>query len=177
MARTPGNGGRCTACRRRGALADGGWCDRCWHRAVDGGWESRRIEAARRADLPAWALDALAADASALVRAEVAGRDDLPPRIIAALADPVVEPDRTVLRQIARHPRLATHAVELISTDDLHTLRRVAQNPTCPVEALTVLARHPDPTLSRWARARLVGARLDGQQRQQLPVGLRRLLR
>jgi len=174
--RTVGTGGRCTACRRRGALAGGGWCDRCWHRVVDGRRESDRIEAARRRDLPEWALDALAADGSPLVRAEVAGRADLPPEIIAALADPVTEPDRTVLRRIARHPRLTEHALDLISTDDLHTLRRVAQNPTCPIEALTVLAGHPDPTLSRWARARIVAARLDGQQRLRLPVGLRRLL-
>ena len=84
--------------------------------------------------------------------------------------------DRAVLRRIARHPRLRANARRLIQTDDLFTLRHVTQNPGCPVEALRLLARHPDRLGHQRARARLVAAGLDDEQRRRLPVGLLHLL-
>ena len=39
-----------------------------------------------------------------------------------------------------------------------------------------VLAGHPDPSVHRRARARLVGAVLDDEARSRLPVGLRPFL-
>jgi hypothetical protein len=176
MARSSANSDRCATCRRRATRGAGGRCDRCWQIAVGSTREVDRTEAARLVDLPPWVLATLATDRSPLVRAEVARRDDLPDRIIAALANPATEPARTVLRRIARHPRLFAHAHALIRTDDLFTLRHVAQNPTCPPETLALLARHPNQTVHRWARARVVGAALDVQQRHRLPVGLRHLL-
>lgn len=138
--------------------------------------EADRADAARQVDLPPWARATLALDRSPLVRAEIAGRADLPDRIVAALANPATELDRTVLRRIARHPRLGAHAEALAQADDAHTLCRLAGNPSCPTETLDLLARHADPAVRRRARARLVGAALDDQQRHRLPLGLRHLL-
>lgn len=176
MARTAANTNRCTTCGRRAPIEAGGRCEDCWRAAVGSRREADRADAARQADLPVWALAPLAADPSPLVRAEVAERDDLPGEIIATLADPATEPHRAVLRRIARHPRLRGHARRLIQTDDVFTLRHVAQNPGCPVEALRLLARHPDRLVHQRARARLVAAGLDDEQRRRLPVGLRHLL-
>jgi hypothetical protein len=156
--------------------AAGSRCDRCWRTLVSHAGEADRADAARREDLPAWARATLALDRSPLVRAEIAGRADLPDRLIATLADPAIEPDRAVLRRIARHPRLGRHARTLAGAGDLYTLRHLVQNPSCPAEALDVLAAHPDPTVHGRARARLVGASLDDAQRLRLPLGLRHLL-
>ncbi|HEX6568932.1 MAG TPA: hypothetical protein VF015_07200 [Acidimicrobiales bacterium] len=176
MARSGAKTGRCATCARRAPLDAGGRCDRCWQAAVGSDRESDRTAAARRTDLPTWALATLAADRSPLVRAEIAERDDLPDRIIATLADPATQPHRAVLRRIARHPRLRAHARALIHTDDVFTLRHVAQNPTCPPDALALLARHPDRSVHERARARVVAAALDDEQRRRLPLGLRHLL-
>lgn len=167
---------RCPTCGRRATPGTGDRCDRCWRSCVASDREADRTEAARAAGLPLWALTTLAADRSPLVRAEVAARLDLPDEIIATLADPATEPDRAVLRRMARHPRLRAHARRLVRTDDLPALRHLAGNPTCPPDTLALLARHPDGVVHRRARARAVGAALDDEARHRLPVGLRHLL-
>jgi hypothetical protein len=131
---------------------------------------------ARAAGAPAPVVAALAADRSALVRAEVAARPDLPDDLVARLADPRSEGDATVLRRMAAHPRLGARAQGLAATGDVVVLRRLAANPGVPAEALAVLAGHPDPAVQRRARARLAGTRLTPAGRARLPVGLRRLL-
>jgi hypothetical protein len=135
-----------------------------------------RSEAARRPGAPAWALAALAADQSPLVRAEVALRPDLPDEIVATLADPDREPDRTVLRRMAKHPALGAHAPRLAAVDDLVVHRQLAGNPSTPATVLAVLSRHADPAVRQAARARLVGAALDADGRSRLPVGVRNYL-
>ncbi|HEX6421128.1 MAG TPA: hypothetical protein VFZ77_21670 [Acidimicrobiales bacterium] len=154
----------------------GGRCERCWRAVVASRREADRAEAARHTGLPAWVVAALAADPSPLVRAEIAERPDLPDEVIGALADPGAERHPTVLRRIARHPRLCSHARRLIHTEDVHALRHVAQNPGCPDDALRLLAQHPDRLVHQRARARLMAVGLDDEQRRRLPVGLRHLL-
>ncbi|HET6952399.1 MAG TPA: hypothetical protein VFI47_18610 [Acidimicrobiales bacterium] len=138
--------------------------------------EAGRAAAARHDDLPGWVLNALAADRSALVRAEVASRPGLPDALVAVLADPRTEPDPTVLRRMAAHPGIAVRALALAATADVVALRRLAENPATPRDALAVLAGHPDPAVHRRARARIVGAGLDDDARARLPVGLRAYL-
>jgi hypothetical protein len=167
---------RCATCRRRTALEAGGRCPGCWRAVVGAGDEARRSSAARDPDLPGWALAALAADRSPLVRAEVAARTDLPDSVVAVLADPRTEPDVTVLRRMAGHARLGARALALAAVGDVVTLRRLADNPAAPPDVLTVLAGHPDPTVGCRARARLLGAGLDDVARRRLPAGLRRYL-
>jgi hypothetical protein len=167
---------RCATCRRRAATLDGGRCARCWRGVVDGGDEADRAAAARAPGLPVWALAALAADRSALVRAEVAGRRDLPGELAARLADPRVEPDPAVLRRMAAHPAVGPWAQALAASRDVVALRRLAANPATPPDALALLAAHPDPSVHGRARARAVGASLDPAARRRLPVGLRRYL-
>jgi hypothetical protein len=143
---------------------------------VGTGDEARRSAAARDPDLPGWALSALAGDRSPLVRAELASRPDLPDAVVAVLADPRTEPDVTVLRRMAGHPRLGVRALALAASADVVTLRRLADNPAAPTDVLTVLAGHPEPTVGGRARARLVGQGLDDAARRRLPAGLRRYL-
>jgi hypothetical protein len=164
-------------CKRRVAREPSGRCDHCWRNAVGSRREPDRADAARSPDLPGWALATLAADRSSLVRAEIAVRDDLPDRLIAALANPAIETGSTVLRRIAKHPRLGEHARLLVQSDDLIVLRQVAQNPGTPLDTLKLLAEHPDQTVHLRARTRVMGAGLDEEQRHRLPVGLRHLLR
>jgi len=138
--------------------------------------ESVRTAIARRPGAPEWALTALAADPSPLVRAEVALRTDLPAEVVEALADPGRERDRTVLRRMARHPALGRRAWLLAALNDLVVQRQLARNPSTPSEVLTWLARHTDPTVSGAARARLISAALDTSQQKRLPVGVRAFL-
>ncbi len=167
---------RCATCRRRTALEPGGRCTRCWRTVVTERDEAGRAEAARHGEVPGWVLAALAADRSPLVRAEVAARPALPDAVGAVLADPRTEPDPTVLRRMAAHPGLGARALALAGTSDVVALRRLADNPATPVDALAVLAGHPDPSVHRRARARLVGAVLDDEARRRLPAGLRPFL-
>jgi hypothetical protein len=181
MAKTETFGDRCATCRKRPAVAapvpaPGGCCEPCWRRALASPAESDRSEAARRPGAPAWALAALAADQSPLVRAEVALRPDLPDEIVATLADPDREPDRTVLRRMAKHPALGANAPRLAAVDDLVVHRQLAGNPSTPATVLAVLSRHADPAVRQAARARLVGAALDPDGRSRLPVGVRNYL-
>jgi hypothetical protein len=143
---------------------------------VSGDDEAARASAARDGEVPGWVLAALAADRSPLVRAEVAGRPDLPDAVVAVLADPRAEPDPTVLRRMAAHAGIGSRALALAGCGDLVALRRLADNPATPADALAVLAGHPDPSVHRRARARLVGAVLDDDARSRLPVGLRPFL-
>jgi hypothetical protein len=139
--------------------------------------ESVRASAARRPGAPEWALIALAADPSALVRAEVALRSDLSDQVVDSLADPGRERDRTVLRRMAKHPELGSRrAAALAGLDDVVVQRQLAGNPSTPAGVLGVLAGHTDPAVSLAAQARLIGAALDDGQRQRLPVGVRAFL-
>ncbi|HEY7070029.1 MAG TPA: hypothetical protein VH479_07950 [Acidimicrobiales bacterium] len=138
--------------------------------------ESVRTAVARRPGAPEWALTALAADPSPLVRAEVALRADLTDEVLEALADPQRERDRTVLRRMARHPALGRRASALAEMNDVVVQRQLAGNPSTPTEVLTGLARHTDPTVSRAARARLITATLDASEQERLPVGVRAFL-
>jgi hypothetical protein len=167
---------RCATCRRRTGLEAGGRCARCWRTVVESGDEAGRAEAARRREVPGWVVAALAADRSPLVRAEVAARPDLSAAVVAVLADPRTETDPTVLRRMAAHPRLGDRALALAGAGDVVALRRLADNPAASPDALAVLAAHPDPSVHRRARARVVGAQLDEAARRRLPVGLRRFL-
>ncbi len=157
--------------------AGGGYCEPCWRAAVANAAESVRASAARRPGAPEWALIALAADPSPLVRAEVALRSDLSDEVVDTLADPGRERDRTVLRRMARHPELGSRrAAALAGLDDVVVQRQLAGNPSTPAGVLGVLARHTDAAVSRAAQARLIGAALDDDERQRLPVGVRAFL-
>jgi hypothetical protein len=181
MAKTETPGDRCATCGKRAAVgastaAPGGCCEPCWHEAVASTSESARAAAARRPGAPEWALDALAYDRSPLVRAEIALRPDLTDPLMDKLADPERERDRTVLRRMARHPALGRRAADLAELNDVVVHRQLAGNPSTPTAVLSTLARHTDPAASRAAQARLVGAALDAEQRERLPVGVRNFL-
>jgi hypothetical protein len=181
MAKTETSGDRCATCRKRAAVgaptdAPGGCCESCWQQAVASASESVRASASRRPGAPEWALAALADDPSPLVRAEIALRPDLIDRLLDKLADPERERDRTVLRRMARHPALGRRATALAELNDVVVQRQLAGNPSTPTAVLSGLARHTDPAVSRAAQARLIGAALDSEQRQRLPVGVRNFL-
>jgi len=180
MAKTETSGDRCATCGKRAAVgasdAPGGCCEPCWQQAVASTSESARASAARRPGAPDWALAALADDPSPLVRAEIALRPDLIDRLLDKLADPERERDRTVLRRMARHPALGRRARALAELNDVVVQRQLAGNPSTPTAVLSGLARHSDPAVSRAAQARLIGAALDSEQHQRLPVGVRNFL-
>jgi hypothetical protein len=181
MAKTETLGDRCATCGKRPVIAapvpaPGGCCEPCWHRTTASHAESDRAEAARRPGAPGWALATLAGDPSPLVRAEVALRGDLPDGIVATLADPAREQDRTVLRRMAKHPALGRHAQRLAAVADLVVHRQLAGNPSTPAAVLSALSRHEDPGVRQAAQARLVGASLDEDGRSRLPVGVRAYL-
>jgi Leucine rich repeat variant len=181
MAKTESSGDRCATCGKRAAVgastaAPGGCCEPCWQEAVASSSESVRAAAARRPGAPEWALDALAYDPSPLVRAEIALRRDLTDPLMDKLADPDRELDRTVLRRMARHPALGRRASDLAALNDLVVQRQLAGNPSTPPGVLSALAYHADPAVNRAAQARLIGAALDAEQRERLPVGVRSFL-
>jgi len=181
MAKTETSGDRCATCGKRAAVgastaAPGGCCEPCWHEAVASTSESARASAARRPGAPEWALDALAYDPSPLVRAEIALRPDLTDPLLDKLSDPDRERDRTVLRRMARHPELGRRATDLAVLNDVVVQRQLAGNPSTPTTVLSSLALHADPAVSRAAQARLIGAALDAEERQRLPVGVRSFL-
>ena len=180
MAKTETSGDRCATCGKRSAVgasdAPGGCCEPCWQQAVASTSESARASAARRPGAPEWALDALAYDPSPLVRAEIALRPDLTEPLMDKLSDPDRELDRTVLRRMARHPELGRRASDLAALNDLVVQRQLAGNPSTPTTVLLSLADHTDPAVNRSAQARLIGAALDTEQRERLPLGVRNFL-
>jgi hypothetical protein len=181
MATTETSPDRCGTCHKRmvaGASTSvpGGCCEPCWQAAVASASESVRASAARRPGAPGWALSALAADPSPLVRAEVALRSDLTDQLVDTLADPERERDRTVLRRMARHPALGKRATALAALNDVVVQRQLAGNPSTPTAVLSALANHTDPAVRRSAQARLIAAALGSEQRERLPVGVRSFL-
>lgn len=132
-------------------------CGSCLRTLLDEPDPRRRRILAANPGLAAGVVQTLAEDPDDQVRARVAARDDLDPATTNRLADPDRESSPRVWQSMAATAGGATHAWELLGTDDPATLSILAGNPAVDPDILEQLARYPDPDVSWTAAATLAG--------------------
>jgi hypothetical protein len=111
---------------------------------------------ARDTALPLSLIEALVAHESAEVRAVVAQRPDLPPRLVRRLA---ADADPAVRTALARHTTDQALIARLSFSADAFVLRGLIENPHTPILAIERLAHAPGFRQRQAARRRLVKQR------------------
>jgi len=132
-------------------------CGSCLRTLLEEADPRRRRTLAAGSPLAAGVIQQLAEDPDDQVRAQVAARDDLDTATVNRLAHPDRESAPIVWRSIAATPGGATHAWELLGTDDAGTLTILAANRRVDPDILDQLARYPHPDVSWTASATLAG--------------------
>lgn len=132
-------------------------CGPCLRTLLDEADPRRRRTLATQPHLAAGLIQQLAEDPDDQVRAQVAARNDLDTATTNRLANPDRETAALVWRSIAATAGGATHAWELLGTDDPTTLSILAANPRVDPDILDQLSRYPNPDVSWTASATLAG--------------------
>lgn len=132
-------------------------CGSCLRIVLDEPDPRRRRTLAGNPGLASGVVQQLAEDPDDQVRAQVAARSDLDTATTNRLANPDRESAPIVWRSMAATSGGASHAWELLGTDDPTTLAILAANPSVDPDILDQLARYPDPDVSWTASATLAG--------------------
>lgn len=121
----------------------GGICRSCWEELARRGSIEQRLALAEDEALPPYAADILVSDASPLVTAALADRDDLLEEHRKQLVD--VDVNNRVLRKLAQRADLdGEDARTLLRSGDGPTLRYLYCNRQVDPELRHDLARHPE---------------------------------
>lgn len=110
-----------------------------------------RLDVATRSDLPSQYFDRLLDDPDPRVRAAMASRRDLSTQQIAHSADPLREPDTSVLAAWAAHPEIGPHVERLRQVGEKEVIEALSRNTALSSDLRQSILWGPIPSRDMWS--------------------------